>query len=160
MADKGVGHISTSIFPDEIKSALSGNLTFDVAINAEGVHKWVYCTKAITSTAAIFTTANDYFDGVAVADTDIAKYIAIKHSGTSDGSNTTSAGLMLSINGEAAAYNDDDGIFLEPGEMIVLKCPWIEVQNIRAIAVTITNGKPSAAAGTVQIIAAAILDDH
>ena len=115
MADKGVGHISTSIFPDEIKSALSGNLTFDVAINAEGVHKWVYCTKAITSTAAIFTTANDYFDGVAVADTDIAKYIAIKHSGTSDGSNTTSAGLMLSINGEAAAYNDDDGIFLDQG---------------------------------------------
>lgn len=159
MADKGVGHISTSIFPDEIKSALSGSLTFDVATNAEGTHKWVYCTKAITTTAAVFTTANDYFDGVAVANNDIAKYIAIKHSGTSDGQNTTQDGLMIALDG-AATFNGVDGIFLEPGELIILKCPWTEVSNIQAASVTITNGKPSVIAGTVQIIAAAILDDH
>jgi hypothetical protein len=158
MADKGIAHLSSSIFPDDVKSALNGNLGFDVATIATGTHKWVYCTKAITTSAAIFTDSNDYFDGAACHDNDIAKYVVIKHTGTSDGEAITKAGLMIGLDG-TNDYNTADNIFLEPGEMITLKLPFTTINNLKAVAVTITNGKPAVVAGTVQLTAAAILDD-
>lgn len=159
MADKAVGHVSSSIFEDAVKSGLSGSLVFDAATLATGAHKWAYVRKVMEANANIFDTTEDYMnDGVALAAGDICKYVAIKHSGTSDGTNTTSSGLMISLAG-AATHNDADGIFLEPGEMIVLKLPFTTIDNLHAVAVTITNGKPSADAGAVQVIAAGLLDD-
>tara|TARA_R100000781_G_scaffold114963_1_gene88146 strand:+ start:2534 stop:3019 length:486 start_codon:yes stop_codon:yes gene_type:complete len=159
MADKGVAHLNTSIFEDEVKSALGGNLAFDCATAATGTHKWVYSRKAITGSTAIFTADNDYTDGVALHTSDIAKYIAIKHSGTTDGTNTTTDGLMIGLEG-TNTYNTAHNIFLEPGEMVILKCPYLTIANLEAISVVIVNGKPSAnSTASVYVLAAGILDD-
>ena len=106
-------------------------------------------------------------DGVAAATGDIPKWIAIKHTGTSDGTTTTTDGVMIlltmgsgSDETAAAAYNTPGCMLIEPGEMQILKLPATTIATIAGVSVTMTNGKPTADSSSAVVVKiAALMDD-
>ena len=95
-----------------------------------------------------------------VAAGDIIRWIAVKHTGTTDGSTATSSGVVLALEG-SAAYNNTDGIFIDSGEMVCFKTAATTTDTVSAISVTVTNGAPvsPSSPGDVVVQIAAILDD-
>ena len=91
---------------------------------------------------------------------DIVRWIAVKNTGTTDGSTSTSSGVVLSLEG-AAAYDNTDGIFIDSGEVVIFKTAATTLNTLSAISVTVTNGAPASPSspGDVVVQVAAILDD-
>ena len=161
MSNDATATLSASLFEEEIKAAMRGDYNFKTSYTATGSHKWVFPSKSVTTTAALMTTANDYMgDGVAMATGDLAKWIAIKNTGTSDGSTVTSDGIVILPTSTTVAYNTVGGIFIAAGEMVILKMPSTTINTIGAVSVTVTNGIPTAdTSNAVLVKVAALMDD-
>lgn len=168
MSDNATANISASIFESEVKAAMRGNLDFNKTSTATGSHKWLYASVSVNSSAVLLGTGNDYMsDGVAAATGDIPKFIAIKNTGTTNGSTATTDGVMIlltmgsgSDETAAAAYNTPGCMLIEPGEMQILKLPATTIATIAAVSVTMTNGMPSAdSSSAVLVKVAALMDD-
>tara|TARA_R100000808_G_scaffold7825_1_gene22546 strand:+ start:2553 stop:3059 length:507 start_codon:yes stop_codon:yes gene_type:complete len=167
MADKAVSNISASILSDVNKGSLSGTCNYEPASSSE---KWVYTERLISNASEpLLPTSQPYIDQYSntgaqttVAATDIYKYLCIKNTGTSDGSTTSEEGVVLSLDGDNAAHNEAQGIYIGPGEMWVSKFPSGTVQSqIYAITVAETNSVPSGTAGSTGVLCviAAVLED-
>ena len=159
MADKATSLSSASIFLDEIKSSISGNLNYEpaVAIAASSGEGWVFSDGTVnSSSSALLTTANGFQGGIsAVAAGDKVMWIAVKNLST-----TSTDGICLSFDGGTAAYTLVDGVFIGAGEVWMGKCPNTTVANLTAATVTMdgTYGYPSAVhTGAVACHVAAIL---
>ena len=159
MADRASSSLSASIFLDEIKSSISGNLSYEpaVAIAAGSGEGWVFKEKSIGSSGNLLGTGDNYLGGTvgAVAVGDIYKWLAIKNI-----SSTATDGIGLCLDGGTSAYNLQDGIFIGAGELLIMKCSNATVELLHAASITMdgTYGYPSAAhAGTVNVMVAAIL---
>lgn len=161
MSDNATASLSGSIFESEVKAGMRGNLDFSTSSTATGSHKWMYASKSVTTTGALLGTGNDYMsDGVAAATGDITKWIAIKHTGTSDGTTATTDGVNILLTSTTVAWNTVGTIFLEPGEMVILKAPKTTINTIGAVSVTVVNGMPTAdTSAAVLVKVAALLDD-
>ena len=164
MADKAYGSVSASIFFDELKSSMSGNLDWDPKDTTE---KWIYTEHQVTTTGTVdmITTAEEYL-GTAVesAAGDKIKWIAIKHTGTSDGSSATSKAILITHNAQTPAHGGATttaGILIEPNELFVAKLPQTTIADLHAIVVTVdsSTGALSVGTGEVKVRIAAILDD-
>ena len=165
MADKGIASISASILPDNIKTRLSGALTYEpsatlAATSGEG---WIYLEPLATSSStSLIVATHDYLTGVsgtAVAGADLVRWICIEHTGTTDGTTKTSEGIVIGLN-TAAAYNTEGMILLEPNEMIVLKVPNLEAEELLFRTCVVVGGVPQDnGTGNVQLKIAAILNN-
>ena len=157
MADKAISKSSVSIFLDEVKSKLGGNLNYEPS---KAMEKWIYKeVSATTSSTVLLTTSQAYFvnDGTFIHANDKVKWIAIKNTST-----TPTDGVCICIDGGTAAYDLVDGIFIGAGEIAVLKIPNTTTANLKKISVTMdgTYGYPTGA-GTTAITTqvAAIVED-
>tara|TARA_R100000234_G_C4976281_1_gene168608 strand:- start:353 stop:844 length:492 start_codon:yes stop_codon:yes gene_type:complete len=161
MSSDAIGTTSASVFEDEVKAAMRGDYIFKSSSAATGSHKWLFSSAQINANAAILGTANDYMsDGVAAATGDIAKWIAIKNTGTTDGETVTTDGIVVLPTNTTVAYNTVGGIFVAPGEMAVLKMPFTTINTIGAVSVSIVNGMPTAdSSNPVLVKIAALMDD-
>tara|TARA_X000001388_G_scaffold77513_1_gene78690 strand:+ start:641 stop:1132 length:492 start_codon:yes stop_codon:yes gene_type:complete len=160
MSDNATANISASIFESEIKAAMRGNLDFNKASTATGSHKWLYASVSVNSTGALLGTGNDYMaDGVAAATGDIPKFIAIKNTGTTNGSTATTDGVNILLTNTTVAYNTVGSIFIDAGEMVILKLPATTINTIGAVSVTVTNGMPSADSSSAVLVKVATLMD-
>jgi hypothetical protein len=165
MADKAVAGINTQILLDKIKTSMNGNYSLTpAALGSSSGDGWIYAEKDVTTSSAdLLGTTEDFLGSVTGAGNIVAgdkiPWIAIKHTGTTDGSTATSEGIMLSlVVGGTAAYNLADGIFLGKNELIVLKIPNVTVADLHAITVTSSGGKPtSAGSGSVRVRVAAVI---
>ena len=92
---------------------------------------------------------------------DQLRWLAIKNTGTTDGTTATTDGIVVSFNGDAAAYNEVEGMYIGAGELWVCKFPAATtIVQLYAAAVAVTNDVPSATtSGDVLCIVAAILDN-
>ena len=165
MADKGIANLSASILPDNIKTRLSGALTYEpsATLAASSGEGWVYLEPLATSSStALITTSHDYLTGVsgtAVAAGDLIRWICIEHTGTTDGTTKTEEGVVIGLN-HAAGYDAEEMILLEPNEMIVLKVPNLEVEELLFRTCTVAGGVPQAnGSGNAQLKIAAILNN-
>ena len=166
MADKAIANISASILPDNIKTRLSGALKYEpsATLAASSGEGWIYAeVLASASSTAIITTSLDYLTGVsgtAVAAGDLIRWICIEHTGTTDGTTKTQEGVVIGLN-HAAGYDAEEMILLEPNEMIVLKVPNLEVDELFARTCVVSGGVPQAngAGLNVQLKLAAILNN-
>ena len=166
MADKGTANISASILSDISKMSAGGNLTYEPADSGD---KWVYSERQIgTASEPLLPLLQPYIDiysntgaQTTVASGDCYRWLLVKNTGTTDGTTKSKEGVVLSLAGDAAAYNEVEGVFIGPGEVWVGKFPSATTQaHIYAISVTIVNGVPSTVgAGTVLCIIAAVMDD-
>ena len=156
MADKATGSSSASIFQDEIKSAISGSLSYEPKDTND---KWLFAERAVGNSSADLIADMDYLGSVSttvVADDDVA-WIAIKNLST-----TSTDGIAVRIDAGTAAHNTAGNIYIGAGELVILKTYNTPLADIHAISVTMdgTYGYPSAShSGTVNCHVAAILDD-
>lgn len=159
MADKAICGITTSILPDDIKASLQGRYSFNV-LNSS--YKWVYTTVDVSSTSGVLLTASHSFVGTTTAlhASDKILWLAIKHTGTKDGTISTNEGVIFSLDGETVTYDLGDGIYLGRKELFTGKFPNTTINNLTAITCGAINGVPSGAgSGTVRVQIAAVIND-
>ena len=115
MADKAIGNLSVSVGSDFSKQNIGGQLSYEPA---DAGDKWIYLETIVDSTTALLIQAaaeyNTRYGASDAAETvtatgDIVRWIAVKHTGTTDGSTATTDGVVLSLE-DSAAYNNTDGI--------------------------------------------------
>ena len=167
MANKAVGTISAAILNDLSRMSLSGNMSF---IPRDANDMWLYKEIIYDATSDPLIQAGiqyseralrgDGTEKVTHAD-DQLRWLAIKNTGTTDGSTTTTEGVIISFNGDAAAYNEVEGIYIGPGDLFVTKFPantTLATPHICSAAVTadVPSGSGS---GDVMCLVAAIIDD-
>ena len=166
MADKATGSISTSVGSDFAKQAMGGNLDYTPANAGD---KWIYLETIVDSTTALLIQADAEYSTrygktddaeTLTATGDIVRWIAVKHTGTTNGTTATSNGVVLSLEG-SAAYNNTDGIFIDTGEVVCFKTAATTLNTLSAITVTVTNGAPASGGSPDDVLlqVAAILDD-
>jgi|TARA_Y100000310_G_scaffold292709_1_gene321714 hypothetical protein len=166
MADKATGSLSASILSDFAKMSIAGNLSYTPA---DAGDKWIYLETIVDGTTSLLIQAgaeyNKRYGRTDEAETitatgDIVRWIAVKNTGTQDGTTATSSGVVLSLEG-AAAYDNTDGIFIDSGEVVFFKTAATTLNTLSAISVTVTSGVPASPSspGDVVVQIAAILDD-
>ena len=123
-ADRATISVSASLLPDEIKTHVSGTTVYD--LNDTGSdNKWAYSLTIVgaSSEDALLPTVNYLGQGTAeeggtasVAADDDVTFFFIKHTGTTDGSTSTTATLAVNLGGTAATGSAAGDIVLKPGE--------------------------------------------
>ena len=168
MADKATGNITASFLNDISKMTATGNMSYEPA---DAGDKWIYLEViADASSTALVQAGVQYHekyvrtDGTetSTATGDIVRWMAIKHTGTTDGSTATTSGVAVSLDATGnAAYNEEEGFFLDAGDMICFKTPACTLNTIGVITTVVTNGAPASGGspGDVLLQVAAILDD-
>ena len=166
MADNAIGNISVSVGSDFAKQAMAGNLSYSPA---DAGDRWIYLETIVDGTTSLLIQAfaeynkrygrTDEAEAV-TATGDIVRWIAVKNTGTTDGSTASSSGVVLSLEGDAA-YDNTDGIFIDSGELVCFKTAATTLNTLSAITVEIVRGAPSSGGspGDVLVQIAAILDD-
>ena len=168
MANKGTASVSASVLNDVSKMSIGGTMTYSPADSGD---KWIYFEViADASSTALVQAGIQYHekyvltDGTetATATGDIVRFMVIKNTGTTDGSTTTTSGVVVSLAGtSAAAHNEAEGFFLDAGDCMAFKTPACTLNTIGVITTAVTNGAPASGGspGDVVLQVAAILDD-
>ena len=169
MADKATASISAAVMSDFAKKAMGGNLSYTPADTGD---QWIYVETIVdASSVALIADGRQYSERYIRADegtekiadsADIVRWMAIKHTGTTDGSTATSSGIVVSLDAAGnAAYGEVEGFFIDSGEFFCFKTPACTLATIGAISVTVTNGAPASPSspGDVLVQVAAILDN-
>ncbi len=165
MADKALGSLSASVFMDDLRSSLTGGLSYEPD-NAND--KWIYSEHSVTATGTVnMITIGEMFLGTATPCVagDKIKWIAIKHTGTSDGGTTVdrTKAILVTHTGATPVYNGSTstaGILIEPNELFIAKLPQTTIQDLHAIVVNYSSsGTITVNTGTVKVQIAALVDD-
>tara|TARA_R100000234_G_C4982085_1_gene171429 strand:+ start:442 stop:921 length:480 start_codon:yes stop_codon:yes gene_type:complete len=157
MADKGIASVSSSVFMDDIKSSIGGNLSYEPA---DATEKWAFLEKSISNSSGdVFGTI--HYLGSATDElhaNDIIKWFCIKNVST-----TLTDGIAICTNAGTAVWNGAESIIIGPGEMFVCKpSSACSVADLHAISVTMDatgNYATGTHSGSVTAQCAAIIDD-
>ena len=153
MADDASVSIQATILPDEIAKTLTGTMT---VTPDDANDKWYYKLTSITTTSADliagrfldYTAVDQDTDQTAVSTSDKVKFLFIQNTSSSDG-------IYICLDGDTAANNLVDGIFIGPSQTFCGRFPNTTVGNIHAISSDIADtGDASATA-----IVCALIDD-
>ena len=165
MADKALGSLSASVFMDDVRSSFTGGLSYEPDNSND---KWIYSEHDVTTTGTVdMITAGEMFLGTATAcaSGDKIKWIAIKHTGTTDGSTACASTSSILVTHTAATpahggSTSTAGILIEPNELFIAKLPLTTVADLHGIVVSLsTDGTLSAGSGNIRVQIAALLDD-
>ena len=155
MADKAIANTSASIFLDEIKSSIGGELNFEPADIGD---KWIFHEVNVASDHTDLITTIDFLGtDTATVTGDKVRWLAVKNLST-----IKTDGVCIDLAGGTPAFDLVTGFYIGAGEMVIIKCPNTTMGNLHARSVTMdgTYGYPSAAhTGSVTCQVAAIIDD-
>jgi len=153
MADDASVSFQATILPDEIAKTLTGTMT---VTPDDANDKWYYKLTSITTTSADliagrfldYTAVDQDTDQTAVSTSDKVKFLFIQNTSSSDG-------IYICLDGDTAANDLVDGIFIGPSQTFCGRFPNTTVGNIHAISSDIADtGDASATA-----IVCALIDD-
>ena len=153
MADDASVSFQTTILPDEIAKTLTGTMT---VTPDDANDKWYYKLTSVTTTSADliagrfldYTAVDQDTDQTAVSTSDKVKFLFIQNTSSSDG-------IYLCLDGDTAANDLADGIFIGPSQTFVGRFPNTTVGNLHAISSDIAD----AGDASVTAIVCALLDD-
>ena len=153
MADDASVSIQATILPDEIAKTLTGTMT---VTPDDANDKWYYKLTSITTTSADliagrfldYTAVDQDTDQTAVSTSDKVKFLFIQNTSSSDG-------IYICLDGDTAANNLVDGIFIGPSQTFCGRFPNTTVGNIHAISSDIGD----AGDASVTAIVCALIDD-
>lgn len=153
MADDASVSFQATILPDEIAKTLTGTMT---VTPDDANDKWYYKLTSITTTSADliagrfldYTAVDQDTDQTAVSTSDKVKFLFIQNTSSSDG-------IYLCLDGDTAANDLADGIFIGPSQTFVGRFPNTTVGNLHAISSDIAD----AGDASVTAIVCALLDD-
>ena len=153
MADAATISVTATMLPDEIAKTITGSMT---VTPTDANDKWYYKLTGITTTSAVLI-AGSYVNYTAIAPAtahtavhanDKCRFLFVQNQSSSDG-------IMLSIDGGTAVNSLADGIFIGASETWFAQLPNTIAGNITAISSDIA-GVGSATANAIVI---ALLDD-
>ncbi len=154
MADDATLALQATMLPDDIQLTIAGAMS---VAPADATQKWYYKHTAISHSASADLIAGHYLTTAAttsttapetVASGDLVKFLLVKNDSTEDG-------IMLSIDGGAAAHDLADGIFIGASETWFGRLPNVTVANLHCIA----SDDGGAGDATVNAQVFALLDD-
>jgi hypothetical protein len=153
MADDATVTISATILPDEIAKTIAGTM---IVSPDDANDKWFYKLTSVTTTSANLITGR-FIGYTAIAQTgdmelvdaaDKVKFLFIKNTSATDG-------VVVCFDGDTAAYNLVDGIFIGPSQTWFGRLPNTTVDNLHAISSDIGDVGDASA----TCIVAALIDD-
>ena len=156
-ANKATVSVSASVLPDDMKSSVSGTIVYDLN-DIGNNNKWTYSLTIIGSSSEDALLASVPFLGQGTAEegatatvngTDDIVFLFIKHTGTTDGSTSTTATLHLNLSGGTATGSAVGDIVLKPGECFFAKLGNTEIDDVNA----------DSSSGNIQAQVFAICDD-
>ena len=156
-ADRATISISASLLPDEIKTSIGGTSVYDLNDIGDN-NKWTYSLTIIGASSEDALLASVPFLGQGTAEeggtatvngTDDVVFLFIKHSGTTDGSTTTTANLHLNLSAGTATGSAVGDIILKPNECFFAKLGNTKIDDINA----------DSSSGSIQAQVFAICDD-
>ena len=153
MADDASVSFQATILPDEIAKTLTGTMT---VTPDDANDKWYYKLTSITTTSADliagrfldYTAVDQDTDQTAVSTSDKVKFLFIQNTSSSDG-------IYICLDGDTAANDLVDGIFIGPSQTFGGRFPNTTVGNIHAISSDIGD----AGDASVTAIVCALIDD-
>ena len=153
MADDASVSFQATILPDEIAKTLTGTMT---VTPDDANDKWYYKLTSVTTTSADliagrfldYTAVDQDTDQTAVSTSDKVKFLFIQNTSSSDG-------IYLCLDGDTAANDLADGIFIGPSQTFVGRYPNTTVGNIHAISSDIGDAGDASATAIV----CALIDD-
>ena len=157
-ADRATLNISASLLPDEIKTSIGGTTVYDLNDYGDN-NKWAYSLTIVGSSSedALLPTVAYLGQGTAeeggtasVAADDDVLFLFIKHTGTTDGSTSTTATLAINLAGTAATGSAAGDIVLKPGE-----CFGARMGTANPMA----NINADSSSGNIQAMVFVIADD-
>ena len=157
-ADRATVSISASLLPDEIKTSVGGTSVYDLN-DIGNNNKWTYSLTIIGSSSEDALLASVPFLGQGTAEegatatvngTDDIVFLFIKHTGTTDGSTSTTATLHLNLSGGTATGSAVGDIVLKPGECFFAKLGNTEIDDVNA----------DSSSGNIQAQVFAIIGDN
>ena len=156
-ADKATLSISASLLPDEIKTSVGGTTVYD--LNDYGDNLWAYSLTIVGASSEDAILASVPYLGQGTAEegatasannTDDVLFFFVKHTGTTDGSTSTTATLAINLGGTAATGAAAGDIVLEPGECFGARMGTnTKIEDINA----------DSSSGNIQAMVFAICDD-
>lgn len=166
MANNATGNISASILNDLSKMTLGGDISFTPR---DANDLWIYKEIIFDSASEpVIRAGIQYEERIYRSDgtelethaNDQYRWLAIKNTGTTNGSTATDEGIVVSFDGDAAAYNELEGIYIGSGELFVCKFPSATtIVQLYAASVAVTSDVPSGTGSDVLCQVAAILDN-
>ena len=166
MANKAIGSVSASILNDLSKMNLGGDLSFTPR---DANDLWFYSEQIFDATSDFLIKAGMQYmerahrgDGIELEThaNDQLRWLAVKNTGTTDGSTSTTDGVVISLNGDAAAFDEVEGIYVGAGELWCCKFPSATTLATPHVAtVAVTSDVPSGTGSDVMCIVAAIIDN-
>ena len=153
MADDASVSIQATILPDEIAKTLTGTMT---VTPDDANDKWYYKLTSITTTSADliagrfldYTAVDQDTDQTAVSTSDKVKFLFIQNTSSTDG-------IYICLDGDTAANNLVDGIFIGPSQTFCGRFPNTTVGNLHAISSDIGDVGDA----SVTAIVCALIDD-
>ena len=123
-ADRATISVSASLLPDEIKTHVSGTTVYDLDDYGDN-NKWAYSLTIVGASSEDALLASVPFLGQGTAEegatatangTDDVMFFFIKHTGTTNGSTSTTATLAVNLAAGTATGAAAGDIVLKPGE--------------------------------------------
>lgn len=153
MANSATLSIQATMLPDEIAKTFSGSM---IVAPDDANDKWYYKKTIVTTTSADliagayldYTAVDQDTAPTAVATGDKIKFLFVQNQSTTDG-------IMLSIDAGTAVNSLADGIFIGPSQTWFARLPNVTVADLHAISSDI--GDVGDASANAVVIA--LLDD-
>ena len=156
-ADRATISVSASLLPDEIKTSVGGTIIYDID-DLGNNNKWAYSLTIVGASSEDALLASVPFLGQGTSEegatatvngTDDVVFFFIKHSGTTDGSTSTTANLHIHLSGGTATGSAVGDIVIKPNECFFARLGNTEIDDINA----------DSSSGNIQAQVFAICDD-
>jgi len=156
-AHKATVSVSASLLPDEIKTSIGGTSVYDLNDIGDN-NKWTYSLTIVGASVEDALLASIPFLGQGTAEegatatvngTDDIVFLFVKHTGTTDGSTSTTANLKISLNGENAATAGVGNILIKPDEIWCSRLDYSAMGSLHAYS----------SSGSIMVAAYAIVED-
>ena len=156
-ANNALVSITASLLPDEMKTQISGITEYNINDNGNS-NKWVFQKCTVTNTSAdLFPNGIQYITILGTGDSivttteanDDIVFLALKHTGTTNGTDTTTANLKISLNNENAATIGVGNILIKPNEVWFSRLDYSAMGSLNAYSTS----------GSIMVAAYAVVED-
>ena len=156
-ADRATISISASLLPDEIKTSVGGTTIYDIDDLGDN-NKWTYSLTIVGASSEDALLASVPYFGQGTAEegatatsntSDDIVFLFVKHTGTTDGSTSTTANLHLNLSSGTATGSAVGDIVLKPNECFFARLGNTEINDVNA----------DSSSGSIQAQVFAICDD-
>jgi hypothetical protein len=156
-ADRATVSISASLLPDEIKTSVGGTTIYDIDDLGDN-NKWTYSLTIVGASSEDALLASVPYFGQGTAEegatatsntSDDIVFLFVKHTGTTDGSTSTTANLHLNLSSGTATGSAVGDIVLKPNECFFARLGNTEINDVNA----------DSSSGSIQAQVFAICDD-